>query len=196
MLCQSIRVEEYSSEVLSHQGWFRATHIHHFAGSIRKIYTTLQAVLEKYTPLWETSDFLYCFWMKRQLSLQIMEFQLGSAQIVHEITLQPRRASSINLSLSLCTGDAMFFIFAPCFLPLSCQCWLAHILYESLLCGVFRIYMTLKPWSLEVCFSSGHTHCKLPHTLIPKLYTHGTHHITMIYILHTVCDNITLTFRF
>lgn len=41
---------------------------------------------------------------------------LGSAWkvFVHKIMPQPRRASSLKFRLSLCTGDALFFIFVSC----------------------------------------------------------------------------------
>ena len=47
----------------------------------------------------------------------IIEHHVGSARksFTSEITLQLRRASSLKFQLSLCTGDAMFFIFVPCF---------------------------------------------------------------------------------
>ena len=83
---------------------------------------------------------------------------MGSARkgLTNEITLQLRRASSHKFQLYLCTRCAMFFHLWSLFLYSLqlCRRRLAYILYESWLLGVFRIYTTLKPRSMQLQTSS------------------------------------------
>ena len=151
-------------------------HIHKYiyihtngAGGISRIYTTLQVVYETYTPLCEMTDFLCCFWMKLRLSLPDYGASLGKCLKRFHSQNYVIAKKNIESQLPPIFMYRRHHVFHLCSLfSSSCQRRLAYILYESWLCGVFRVYTTLKPWSYTLQTSD-------------DLDSRVVHHVTMIY---------------